>query len=309
VVKGRYSFEGYRWNTTSLAAKQFIHKLLKLNPADRPTAIQVLDLPWLQQNVEHMHKRSRRMSECLAFDRVQASIQSFAGYRRLKKLALLVIAHKSTDEEIGFLRQIFRQIDTSKDSGISINEFKEALADYQYSDVELEHMFHAIDIYGTGEIHYSEFLAATMEAHGQIEEERIAEAFDLIDADDSGFITVANLKDFLGKQLPDAYLNAIIDEVDVDHDHCISYEEFLALWDEAEDMKLRENYLCGAKRRQESMDAMSSSGSSGSLSEEMTESVSALSRGSMTSNELGGGMYFFDVEKQKSVRLSQPPQQ
>lgn len=33
---------------------------------------------------------------------------------------------------------------------------------------------------------YTEFLAATLEAHGNIEEERVAAAFDRLDSDDSG---------------------------------------------------------------------------------------------------------------------------
>lgn len=36
---------------------------------------------------------------------------------------------------------------------------------------------------------YTEFLAATIEAHGHIEEDRIAEAFDRIDSDDTGYST------------------------------------------------------------------------------------------------------------------------
>ena len=35
-------------------------------------------------------------------------------------------------------------------------------------------------------ITYTEFLAATLEAHGNIEEERVAAAFDRLDSDDSG---------------------------------------------------------------------------------------------------------------------------
>ena len=36
------------------------------------------------------------------------------------------------------------------------------------------------DVDGTGVVEYSEFLAATIEAHGGISEERLAEAFDRI---------------------------------------------------------------------------------------------------------------------------------
>jgi Ca2+-binding EF-hand superfamily protein len=34
---------------------------------------------------------------------------------------------------------------------------------------------------------YTEFLAATIELHGQIEEDRIAEAFDRLDSDNTGY--------------------------------------------------------------------------------------------------------------------------
>lgn len=42
---------------------------------------------------------------------------------------------------------------------------------------------------GNGIIQYTEFLAATLEALGMIEEERLAEAFDRLDSDDSGYIS------------------------------------------------------------------------------------------------------------------------
>lgn len=45
------------------------------------------------------------------------------------------------------------------------------------------------DLDGSGYIHYTEFLAATMETRGVIVEERLAEAFDRLDSDDSGYIS------------------------------------------------------------------------------------------------------------------------
>jgi calcium-dependent protein kinase len=76
----------------------------------------------------------------------------------LKKLALLVIAYKSTDDEIGFLRKVFRKFDNFKNGEISLKEFKIALVDYKYTEEELEKMFAALDLDRTGSIHYSEFL-------------------------------------------------------------------------------------------------------------------------------------------------------
>ena len=156
-------------------------------------------------------------------------------------------------------------------------------------------MFAAIDIDGTGVIHYSEFLAASIEAHGSIDEERIADAFDLLDNDDSGYITVENLKTFLGEQLPEEYLTKIIDEADLTRDSKISYSEFLALWTEDDDFKKKQTLdNVGNRRRLGSSDGNISRASSCSDMDE--------SQMSIASSDLGGGDYFFGMEKDKSVR-------
>lgn len=65
---------------------------------------------------------------------------------------------------------------------------------------------------------YTEFIAAALNAHGHIEEERIAEAFDRLDSDDSGYISRENLKEFLGADASWGEIEAIIKENDVDND-------------------------------------------------------------------------------------------
>lgn len=101
-------------------------------------------------------------------DNIQAAIQAFSGYKTLKKLALMVVAYKSTSDEIGFLKKTFGIMDTTNDGEISLNEFKAGLSqNYQYSDQELEAMFSGIDLDGSGTVHYIEWLASTIEAHGQ----------------------------------------------------------------------------------------------------------------------------------------------
>lgn len=77
---------------------------------------------------------------------------------------------------------------------------------------------------------YTEFIAATIEAHGDISEARLAEAFDRLDSDDSGCITAENLIEILGKSVPREEIDEIIAEADTANDMRISYSEFLALW-------------------------------------------------------------------------------
>ena len=65
---------------------------------------------------------------------------------------------------------------------------------------------------------YTEFIAASLEAQGHIEEERVAEAFDRLDSDDSGFISKENLAEFLGKEKHSPEIDAIIKDIDGDGD-------------------------------------------------------------------------------------------
>ena len=88
------------------------------------------------------------------------------------------------------------------------------------------------DLDGTGIIRYTEFLAATIEAHGAIDEGRLAEAFDRLDSDDSGFITAENLSSILGDQFPVDEINAILKGSSLTSDNRVSYPEFLALWED-----------------------------------------------------------------------------
>lgn len=82
------------------------------------------------------------------------------------------------------------------------------------------------DIDHSGQIQYSEFLAATLEARGYLEEERIAEAFQTLDRDGSGFIDKDKLSLVLGETCTAEQAEAIIRDADKNNDGMISYDEF-----------------------------------------------------------------------------------
>jgi calcium-dependent protein kinase len=153
IISGKFSFKGRRWSKVSTVAMSFVEQLLVLNPKERPSAEEALKISWFEASFDEKGRASE-----VELDQVQAAMQVFAEYGRLKKLALLVIAYKSTDDEIGFLRKVFRKFDHIKNGEISLHEFKVALVDYKYTEEELEDMFEALDLDRTGSIHYSEFL-------------------------------------------------------------------------------------------------------------------------------------------------------
>lgn len=259
----------------------------------------ICNSPWLNQDFS---SNSNALPEIEQMDSIQASIKAFGEYQTLKKLALMVVAYKSTSEEIGFLRRFFNKFDKLKDGEISLAEFKEALLEnYDYTEEEAEALFEGIDIDGTGTCHYIEFLAATIESHGSIDEERLAEAFDRIDSDDSGYITVRDLREFLGDGIPDAYLEKVIDEANVSGgDHTISYQEFLGLWDTRADAAIKAAKASVGSRRVSRQTSLISSTSSDNLSE-IGDHLSDISVASST-DELKTGSFYYMKQKEMSVR-------
>ena len=216
IMKGNFKFLAKRWQGVSKYGKGVVRHLMEYDPYQRPSADRALKLvrKWRkklemenanaynsnqapsQPSPRTYEPRTSTLSseeDIEMMDRIQASVQSFSQYNTLKKLALMVIAHKSTASEIGWLRNNFSQFDLLQNGEISMEEFTAALSElYDYSEEEIQALFNGMDIDGTGSVHYTEFLAATIESHGTIDESRIADAFDRIDCDDSGYITIQN---------------------------------------------------------------------------------------------------------------------
>jgi calmodulin len=101
------------------------------------------------------------------------------------------------------------------------------------SDEELKEMIADVDIDGNEQIEFEEFCHLMSRNMNTVESiDTVKEAFTLLDKDDSGSISHAELKELmtsfsrLGEDIPDSEIDALIQEADVDGDGQISYEEF-----------------------------------------------------------------------------------
>jgi calcium-dependent protein kinase len=140
IKKGKYDFKGRRWKQVSNQAKEFVQDLLVLDPNERLTADQAFRSPWL--NSRHAATVRNPLQEEL--DSAQGAIMNYAKYSKLKKVALMLVAHKSTSEEIGILRKIFQQYDTERNGHLSFDEFSHALRDAGYPQDEIRQVFDSL---------------------------------------------------------------------------------------------------------------------------------------------------------------------
>lgn len=143
VLVGRYSFDGEPWPEISDLAKLFIEGLLVVKPENRMTAQAAKQHPWMEVNDSHHRATGSDVDEAFK-QRVRECIVQYTNNTEFLKLALNVIAKKSTSEEIFQLRSVFDEFDTDNTGTLSLAEFKAALSQFKYSDKDLEEMFYKI---------------------------------------------------------------------------------------------------------------------------------------------------------------------
>ena len=136
----------------------------------------------------------------------------------------------------------------------------------------------------------------------------MAEAFDRLDSDDSGYISSQNLRELLGEEFPQEELENIIREADLTRDNKISYAEFLALWEHQQESHREELY--------ESIEPEKKNGTTTTIvtgpSPRTMERKRALRQDSEAESSMLGRSTFLEGKKlseRKSVRLAQIDQE
>jgi calcium-dependent protein kinase len=239
ILKGDLQFYSSNWESVSNESIEFVKALIRVNARKRLTATEALQHPWLDMQFN----LSERSPDQNILDSVHDSIVAYGKVSEFKKMALMVIAHQSTTEDIHELRKAFDAYDTGNNGTISFEEFKSAMqnsSNNNYSDEDFEKLFKSVDIGHENQIYYLEFLAATLEAHGRITEERLADAFDRLDSDDSGYISRENFRQILGKEYSEEKVDEFLNEADEDGDGAISFEEFLKFFHKDQKQSLTE---------------------------------------------------------------------
>ena len=139
IARCNYDFKGRRWTQVSKQAKNFIEDMLMHDPNERPSANEAKQALWLNMRLSS----SVRTATEDEMDNAALSLENYSTHKTLQKLALMIVAHKSNSEEIGFLRNVFKRYDKNRDGSIELPEFKQCLSKYNYSDAKVERLFNA----------------------------------------------------------------------------------------------------------------------------------------------------------------------
>jgi len=209
-------------------AKDLLQSLLSVDPQERPTAYEALQHPWIAQLVQPCPDLQLQGS-CQQRDMLH-SVCSFARgspvYRAVALLATYVQGNvvasvmDSADEQ-------FRAIDEDCSGTISLKELAKPLQNVLgLSAAESRDIFCRLDLDSDLIINRSEFLAAVAGPLLLKDERIVREAFCRFDANHDGKICFREWSTVLGQDFCGESTMQLFQELDVNGDHAVDWEEF-----------------------------------------------------------------------------------
>jgi calcium-dependent protein kinase len=227
ISVGRFSFPSPEWDFISFEAKDLISKMLSFESERRPSAREALNHPWL-------HNASASAIDGALARGIFSKMQTFRYEQKLQKATYTFIANQlATKKERDEMMDLFKSLDTDNSGTLSRQELIDGFTHLYHSEVddidaEVDRIMAQVDTDRSGEIDYSEFVAATLNRNQLLSRERLEAAFKVFDIDGNGTISADELKTILGRQkvYDDEMWAGIIREVDQNGDGVIDMREF-----------------------------------------------------------------------------------
>jgi calcium-dependent protein kinase len=203
ILSATYAFEPADiWESVSESARSFISSLLVVDPRKRPTATEAQKLPWLTEWAE----KSRSEADNAINPKVVKALVKFKELSDIRRLLCEVLSFTLLPEQIKDLRKEFEKMDIDGSGEISLWALKEVLLTNAaagslgtMSEQEVEDIFNAMRVKKTEtRIHWHEFIAAAL-SQCKIDDRNLRLAFDRLDSDHKGYITLDDIMNLLGK--------------------------------------------------------------------------------------------------------------
>ncbi|GAX16046.1 hypothetical protein FisN_20Hh280 [Fistulifera solaris] len=202
ILSGSYQFSPPDiWSQVSKSARDFIRELLVTDPQKRPTARSAQKHPWLQE----WASRSRTGDDHALNPNVVKALVNFKEYSDMRKLLCEVLSFTLLPDQIKDLRREFEKMDTDGSGEISLSALKQVLMTNAgagslgaLTEEEVEDIFNAMRVRKSEtRIHWHEFIAAGL-SQCSVDDRNLRLAFDRLDSDHKGYITLDDIMDVMG---------------------------------------------------------------------------------------------------------------
>jgi Ca2+-binding EF-hand superfamily protein len=251
ILQGSIDYRGWQFSEDS---KEFVQHTAMVNAGLRLSAAGAVKHRWIEKTVATWKLPNELVMSFYLFRVAPA----------LKRIALNCLALKSPPVKF---EKLFTTLDTTESGTLTKAEFMEGFKHSGNSPEELQDLFDKLDVNRNEVVTYTEFLAATLEADGELEEAQLEEAFDMI-SKKSKFITRKSVLKLLGdeqKGLTNAVggkgadaknrQNRVVNEIFKDRDkYC--YEDFARLFEHGFDANRDMDAIIETSLNEEQLSAM-----------------------------------------------------
>lgn len=178
----KVKFPSAQWGHISQPAKDIIKAMLDPNPETRPTAVAVLQMPWLKQQVP----------DTIIQADILGHLRSFANQSRIRRLLLGLMADQLVGATANQMLGQFYSLDQDFSGVLEVQELVKAAqqAMPDLTDKEIERMFEALDVDHTGTVDVKEFFAGLLASMDEEKQTMVAQkSFTMMDKRGAGFVT------------------------------------------------------------------------------------------------------------------------
>ena len=143
----------------------------------------------------------------------------------LKRTTLTLIASRIPEDQIKNLREAFSRFDKNGDGKLTCEELKEGvnlIKDCDLTNGDIDQAMNIMDSNKNGYIDYTEFIAACLQSYNYLKENHLKSAFSYFDKDNSGTISLDELKQCLQSEdftLPEDLITKLLKEADFNNDN------------------------------------------------------------------------------------------
>eukprot|EP00928_Gymnodinium_smaydae_P072283 TRINITY_DN55672_c0_g1_i1.p1 TRINITY_DN55672_c0_g1~~TRINITY_DN55672_c0_g1_i1.p1 ORF type:complete len:593 (-),score=135.62 TRINITY_DN55672_c0_g1_i1:126-1904(-) len=195
-------------------AQDLVMKMLCRDPANRLSAAEVLEHPWLHE------RRSPGASG--TFKATLSNIPNFCKASKFEQALLTYIAHQACEKELEDLQKAFTMADSNGDGFLTKEEVQVAFEQggVPMHEKDLDEIF---ENFGTrGRVPYTEFLAMTLKPDHIASDRAIKACFEFFDEDGNGKVSRSEIT----KVLDEDVANFVMDRWDASGDDHLDLEEF-----------------------------------------------------------------------------------
>ncbi len=246
----RWDFDDDDWTQVSAQAKAVITGLLAAKPEQRPTAAQLLAMPWVSDGTTASDaslgtEKLRSFNEARRTWRAAAAAAAMVARAAPGISPQAAVADAPTGdagavldglnaETVEEMRVAFRAFDRDGSGEIDSQELALSMSRMGMSGADAQAAMRRVDANADGSISFAEFCQAMAPIYAQGSKSKaLRRAFDFFDVDGSGYIDRKELASMLSKLglMPssDVALEAIFRAADTNGDNQISFDEFISI--------------------------------------------------------------------------------